>query len=238
MVGFIVAICLVILIVVTVSVLAVKLWLFISRLSLAFARAALSLFIASGQIFSLGITLSENRIVNILLRFVIIFGFIYLVSFIPRVGAAIGTFCSCVIGMATVVFGMSIGGVILTDILKPETPYLETLWFNLIMGAVLLFEVLVNFINDIDDIKAGSNASALLDKPILVRIGRVIASFIYGVVFFFIIYFSFRTVIDKMVYIQYLLLIGCMAAAYIADLFLLDRASPPRSTRAAAASGK
>ena len=44
--------------------------------------------------------------------------------------------------------------------------------------------------------------------------------------------------IDKMVYVQYLLLIGCMVAAYIADLFLLDRASPPRSRRAAAASGK
>ena len=72
-----------------------------------------------------------------------------------------------------------------------------------------------------------SYSSKLFSKPIFVRIGRVLSSVIYGFVLMLIVsmYLGMPVMSN---FAQAMMLLGCTAVAYVADLFLFDRAAPKR----------
>ncbi len=226
---FVVSIIAVATLAVVLSMLAVSLWFSLTTLSVTFSRLAISLLISAGIFFSgFDLIIFENGFLNFLARFVIIYGVVWIASFIPRLEPAIGTVCTFFVSLVSTLLTIAIGFTIYDAITKSETNATQTWWFYLITGIVVTIATLINWVRDIDRIKETSKAAPLLSKPIFVRIGRVLASLIYGFIIFMILGVSLNTIFPTTVWLQYLILFGCAGVAYVADLFLFDRAAPKR----------
>lgn len=234
MLGFIVAI----LIWIAICVLAIiaayyvaKIWLVISAISLAFSRLALSLLVATGIGFGFKLAVFDSGFLNYLLRVAIVYVFIWLASYIPRIEPAIGTLCTFLVSivavMFTIMFAFMFVESLLQNILGIDSSLTNSWWCYLLQGVAVTIAMAINWLNDVENMKEKAGGNSFLSKPIFIRIGRVIASLIYGVVFYMIFTLAFQLRLP--LWAEYLLLIGCAAAAYVADLFLFDRATPKRN---------
>ncbi len=211
------------------TVLAVSLWIAISTLSVTFSRLAMSLLISTGTLFAFDLKIFENGFLNFLVRFVIVYGVIWLASFIPRLEPAIGTLCTFFVSLLTTILTMGFAFTIIDLFTKPETASTQSWWFYLLTGIIITIATAINWLRDISRIKEKSTSHTLLLKPVFVRIGRVIASIIYGFIIFMIIGISLNNNFPEAVWLQYIILFICSGAAYAADLFLFDRVPPKRN---------
>lgn len=226
---FVVSIIAVATLAVVLSMLAVSLWFSLATLSVTFSRLAISLLISAGIFFTdFDLVIFENGFLNFLARFVIIYGVVWIASFIPRLEPAIGAVCTFFVSLISTILTMGIGFTIYDAIAKSETNATQTWWFYMITGIVVTIATLINWVRDIDRTKETSKSTPLLSKPIFVRIGRVLSSLIYGFIIFMILGVSLNTNFPKAVWLQYLILFVCAGIAYVADLFLFDRAAPKR----------
>lgn len=208
------------------TVLAVSLWVAISTLSVTFSRLAMSLLISTGTLFAFDLKIFENGFLNFLIRFAIVYGIIWLASFIPRLEPAIGTLCTFFVSLLTTMLTMGFAFTFIDLFTKPETASTNTWWFYLLTSIIITIATAINWLRDISRIKEKSSSSTLLSKPIFVRIGRVIASIIYGFILFMIVGISLNTTFTKAEWLQFILLFAFSGLAYVADLFLFDRVPP------------
>ncbi len=231
---FVVAIIAIVALAIFLAVAAVSLWTMVATLSVTFSRLAISVLISAGILFTgFDLAIFENGFLNFLARFVIIYGVIWIASFIPRVEPAIGTVCTFFISMITTMLTLGFGLSILSGIIKSETNFTDTWWANLILAIVVLIATTINWLRDLDRVKERANGPTIISKPIFIRVGRVIASIIYGFVILIIIALALGTAFTPTVWLQYVMLFVCSAVAYVADLFLFDRAAPPKKKIAA-----
>lgn len=225
---FIAAIVVTVALAIFLAVGAVTLWSAIATLSVAFSRLAISVLISAGILFTeFDFKIFENGFLNFLVKLVIVYGFLWLASFIPRLEPAIGTLCSFFVSLLITLLTLGFGSVILDAIFKPEVASQDTWWFAVVSGLCITIITVINWLRDINKIKEMSYSSKLFSKPIFVRIGRVLASVIYGFVLMLIIsmYLGMPVMSN---FAQAMMLLGCSVVAFVGDLFLFDRATPKK----------
>ncbi len=205
---------------------ALKLWFMLTSLSVTFSRLAMSLLVATGtSIFAFKLELFESPFLNFVVRAAIVYGIIYLVSFLPRVGAAIGTFCTTIISMLASALTVGVGFSIYDAIAKSETKFTESFWFYVIMGVIVLVATGYNWLNDIASLKERPKGPKFLRSKWFVRFGRVVASLIYGFTLFIILAITLNTVLPTWPWLQAIIYVALTSLAYVADLYLFDRAA-------------
>lgn len=210
-----------------VAIAALSLWTIFATLSVRFSRLAISLLISAGILFTeFDLEIFQSGFLNFLVRFAIVYGIIWIASFIPRLEPAIGTLCSAFISLFTTMITLNIGCEIVDLFTKPETPSANSWWYFVVTGVCITIVMVINWIRDIDRIQVASRSTALLSMPIFVRIGRILASIIYGFIFSIIVIISTNGQFAKEEWQQYIMLGIFSSIAYIADLFLFDRAAP------------
>ena len=225
---FVVAIVVVAALAIFLAVGSVTLWSVIATLSVTFSRLAISVLISAGILFTeFDFKIFESGFLNFLARLAIVYGLLWLASFIPRLEPAIGTLCTFFVSLLTTLLTLGFGTAILDKIFKPEVASQDTWWFAVVSGLCITIVTIINWLRDIDRIKEMSYSSKLFSKPIFVRIGRVLASIIYGFVLMLIVSMYLGMPVMS-IFAQAMMLLGCTAVAYVADLFLFDRAAPKR----------
>lgn len=223
---FILAVLLVAALAIALAIIAVTLWFSLTTLSVAFSRFAISLLIATGDsLFSFKLEVFNNGLLNYLLRVAIVYGIICIASYIPRVNAAMGTLCTSFISIIATMLTIAFGFMIIDMFTKSDTNATGTWWFYLISGIVVIITIAINWLRDLDRVKEVSQGPKFLQNKWSIRIGRVIASIIYGLVAVVVITISFNNYINKHDWLQYPILFIGAGAAYVADLFLFDRAA-------------
>lgn len=223
---FVVAIIAIAALAIFLAVAAVSLWTMFATLSVTFSRLAIALLISTGTMFSFDLEIFQSGFLNFLVRFAIVYGIIWIASFIPRLEPAIGTLCSAFVSLFTTMVTLGVGCWIIDLFTKPETPSSNSWWFFVATGICVTIVIAINWIRDIDRIQVASRSTALLSKPIFVRIGRVLASIVYGFMLSFIVLISTNGHFATEVWQQYVMIGIFSSIAYVADLFLFDRAAP------------
>lgn len=212
-----------------VAIAALSLWTIFATLSVTFSRLAISLLISAGILFTeFDLEIFQSGFLNFLVRFAIVYGIIWIASFIPRLEPAIGTLCSAFVSLFTTMITLNIGCEIVDLFTKPETPSANSWWYFVVTGVCITIVMVINWIRDIDRIQVASRSTALLSMPIFVRIGRILASIIYGFIFSIIVIISTNGQFATEKWAQYVMLGVFSGIAYIADLFLFDRAAPKK----------
>ena len=226
MLGFLFAVVVVAVIAIAICLLAMKLWFFVTTLSVICSRLAMSLLIATGSsLFAFKLEVFDSGFLNFILRTAIVYGIIYIVSFLPRVSAAIGTACTAIIALLASMMTVGLGFTIYDAIAKSDTKFSNSPWFYIIMGVIVIFATGYNWLQDIDRLKELPHGPAFLQSKWGIRVGRVVASLIYGFALYMILGLTFNKIVPATLLIQYLLYFGSVAVAYVADLFLFDRAA-------------
>lgn len=226
---FITTIVVVVALAIFLAVAAVSLWTVISTLSVAFSRLAISILISGGILFTdFDFKIVESGFFNFLIKLAIVYGIIWLASFVPRLEPAIGTLCTFFVSLLTTLLTLGFGTAIIDKIFDIKEPTQNTLWFAIVSGLCITIITLINWLRDINKIKEMAYSSKLFKSAIFTRIGRVLSSIIYGFVLMLIIsmYMGMPTLSN---FTQAMMLVGCSAVAYLGDLFLFDRVAPKKT---------
>lgn len=216
----------VILVILTVAfcIIAIRLWLEFAKLSITFPRLATAAFIAGGIYFlPIHVRILNSGFWNFILVTAIFFGIITVLSMLPRVYMAMGSFCIVGISLFVCSITVAIGALIYDSVAKPETKFMNSTLFWEIIGLIVLGLTIYQWIKDL---LKGAKQPMFFEFPsnrFTRMLGRIIASFLYGFSFYLILFLFTNGFWLPSVVVQYIILFAFSIIAFVADLLIVKK---------------